>query len=45
MELLYSTPTGKWKLEIVKHGEDNAKWEWYGVDPRIELIATPFSRR
>ena len=33
----YSTQTGKWKLEI-----RNGKWEWYGTDPRIELVATPF---
>ena len=42
--ITYSTPTGKWKLEIRNYGEGNAKWEWHGVDPRIELIATPFSR-
>ena len=42
--ITYSTPTGKWKLEIRNYGEGNTKWEWYGVDPRIELIATPFSR-
>jgi len=35
--ITYSTPTGKWKLEIV-----DGVWRWYGVDPRIELIATPF---
>ena len=40
--LSYSTQTGKWEMEIVNYGEGNAKWEWYGVDPRIELIATPF---
>ena len=28
----YSTQTGKWKLEI-----RNGKWEWEGVDPRIEV--------
>jgi hypothetical protein len=33
----YSTQTGKWKMEI-----RNGKWEWYGVDPRIEILATPF---
>jgi hypothetical protein len=33
----YSTQTGNWKLEI-----RNGKWEWEGVDPRIEVYATPF---
>jgi len=33
----YSTQTGKWEMEI-----RNGKWEWTGVDPRIEVYATPF---
>ena len=40
--LSYSTQTGKWEMEIVDYGGGETKWEWYGVDPRIELVATPF---
>ena len=35
--ITYSTQTGKWKLQILQD-----RWEWYGVDPRMELVATPF---
>lgn len=33
-----STPTGKWELGIIAGGS----WEWTGIDPRVELMATPF---
>ena len=34
----YSTQTGMWNLDI-----RDGKWEWYGDDPRIEVITKMFS--
>ena len=36
----YSTQTGKWKLDMNIPGSD--EWGWYGTDPRIDVMITPF---
>ena len=37
--IILNTKSGVWDLEI----DDNGQWYWVGPDPRVEVMATPFT--